>query len=330
MGILDISHDQAYNLASDALDIIENDTNTLLDLRFHTEFTTDLGDCLSLKTMVDGLNLTAEVSSCSGEDLSDKNYLVTFSDLHCNVRLRNEVSLIQAELGPEQCKTKYAKFDDGNVTMIAIRNTVHIFHGTFIGDLIVGVREDTSTLGKPIPIGRNYKIEDTMLAKIFDDYSDPAEPLPPCETAKNGVSCYGKFTGSIQKWSDKTFQEIYQGGAFELGKPIYFSAQPALRINALKFYIQSCEFGVKEKSFTFLENNGCLFKPLKAASYDEFVTPTGQMQRFQFNAFMFSGPPFTGLELSCRIKICIQMGDFNECPTLQPDECPEDFENGKK
>ena len=49
-----------------------------------------------------------------------------------------------------------------------------------------------------------------MLAKIFDDYSDPAEPLPPCETAKNGVSCYGKFTGSIQKWSDKTFQEVYQ------------------------------------------------------------------------------------------------------------------------
>ena len=42
-------------------DIIENDTNTLLDLRFQTEFTTDLGDCLSLKTMVDGLNLTAEV-----------------------------------------------------------------------------------------------------------------------------------------------------------------------------------------------------------------------------------------------------------------------------
>ena len=37
--------------------------------------------------------------------------------------------------------------------MIAIRNTVHIHHGTFIGDLIVGVREDASTLGKPIPIG---------------------------------------------------------------------------------------------------------------------------------------------------------------------------------
>ena len=37
--------------------------------------------------------------------------------------------------------------------MIAIRNTVHIHHGKFIGDLIVGVREDASTLGKPIPIG---------------------------------------------------------------------------------------------------------------------------------------------------------------------------------
>ena len=33
------------------------------------------------------------------------------------------------------------------------------------------------------------------------------------------------------------------------------------------------------------------------------MTPTGQMQRFQFNAFMFSGPPFTGLELSIWFKI---------------------------
>ena len=29
------------------------------------------------------------------------------------------------------------------------------------------------------------------------------------------------------------------------------------------------------------------------------------MQRFQFNAFMFSGPPFTGLELSIGFKIML-------------------------
>ena len=53
----------------------------------------------------------------------------------------------------KQCRTKYGKFEEENRAHIAIRNSVHIYHASFIGDLIIGVREDASTLEKPIPIG---------------------------------------------------------------------------------------------------------------------------------------------------------------------------------
>ena len=131
-------------------------------------------------------------------------------------------------------------------------------------------------------------------------------------------------------WTNNTFTEKSRKVSTPLGQPIYFSISPTLKVPGLYYSMDECTFGADERNFAFLQSNGCMYDPLGVKSYDEYVTATGTDQRFQFNAFIFTGPPFTGLQLTCKLTICLRLGNTNSCPTMDRGNCPDEYENGTK
>jgi len=302
------------------------------EVKLSTCIETNNGDSLRLTAFIQDLHLKVNVESCGHVTSVERNaeYLVSLDDLHCNIRIPANSSFEQlvVELGPEQCKTVYWQTN----STLGIRNRIHLYQASFVEDMITGVTEDNATISSPISFGREFDIETTAnLDVLFGDYSKPEEPLKPCETGDNRVTCYGRLQAGSQMWTDNTFTELREHRkSFTLGEPIFFSIKPMLKVPGIYFNINHCAFGADGRNFRFLRENGCLFKPLNAASYDEFVTATGTSQRFQFDAFMFTGPPFTGLQLQCNMKMCIRMGQQNTCPDLEENECEQNFENGEK
>lgn len=138
----------------------------------------------------------------------------------------------------------------------------------------------------------------------------------------------GNFDASINTWSDKTYSTIHQSKVTRLGSPIYFSVESAYAINGVYYSINSCKFGTDTVDFEFLRQSGCRYGPLHVKAHDTFLTATGERQRFQYNAFVFRGHPYSGMKLTCEIEMCLQLSDTNTCPTQATGVCEENFDNG--
>ena len=91
-------------------------------------------------------------------------------------------------MGPEQCNTLFLQTD----TTIGIRNSVHIYSATFVGEseLIIGVKQDNATASHAVPIGRDYPIHNTAhLMMLFEGEDDDDTFSPECGSDTNVVSC---------------------------------------------------------------------------------------------------------------------------------------------
>ena len=91
----------------------------------------------------------------------------------------------------------------------------------------------------------------------------------------------GEFSGSVSTWTDNTFLAPNLSKVTRIGSPIYFSIEEVWSIQGLSYYVTYCKFGTRFKEFEFLRENGCGHQSLNVRTYDSYVTPTGERQRFQ-------------------------------------------------
>jgi len=77
----------------------------------------------------------------------------------------------------------------------------------------------------------------------------------------------------------------------------------------------------------FLREFGCMYGPLHVETHDDYLTQTGESQRFQYNAFVFRGHPYSGMKLTCEIEMCLQLTETNTCPDKSSAVCDTNFTN---
>jgi len=70
------------------------------------------------------------------------------------------------------------------------------------------------------------------------------------------------FRASQQFYTNNTFNEVTDRKSLQIGKPVYFSISPTIKIFGIYYHMLKCSFGTETRNFEFLRPNGCLYQPL--------------------------------------------------------------------